>query len=58
MTSSFAVHPDDRWLFGMSWEGAVYVDITLPFGLRSSPKIFTALAEAAEWIKVVRGLRG
>lgn len=44
------VHPDDRWLLGMQWGGAVYVDTALPFGLRSAPKIFTAVADAVEWI--------
>ena len=44
------VHPDDRWLMGMMWEGALYVDTALPFGLRSAPKIFTAIADAAQWI--------
>ncbi len=28
------VHPGDRWLLGMSWEGRNYVDKVLPFGLR------------------------
>ena len=27
-------------LLGMQWNGAVYVDGMLPFGLRSAPKIF------------------
>ncbi len=31
------IHPDDRWLLGMTWEGRVFVDATLPFGLRSAP---------------------
>ena len=44
------IHPEDRWLMGMSWDGALFIDTTLPFGLRSDPKIFTALADAAEWI--------
>lgn len=45
------VHPDDRWLLGMQWEGALLNLWTLlPFGLRSAPKIFTALADAAVWI--------
>ena len=44
------VHPEDRMLLGMSWKGKVYVDATLPFGLRSAPKIFTAVADACEWI--------
>ena len=44
------IHPDDRWLTGMIWEGALFIDTALPFRLRSAPKIFTALADAAEWI--------
>ena len=44
------IHPDDRWLTGMIWDGALFIDTALPFGLRSAPKIFTALADAAEWI--------
>ena len=48
------VHPEDRWLLGMHWEGALYVDITLSFGLRSSPNLFTALVE---WILKQAGIR-
>ena len=33
------------------------MDTTLPFGLRSAPKIFTALVDAAEWIIRRRGVR-
>ena len=33
------------------------MDTTLPFGLRSAPKIFTAVADAAEWIVKRRGVR-
>ncbi len=50
------IHPEDRWLLGMQCEGAVFVDTTLPFGLRSAPKIFTALADAAEWIAKQEGV--
>ena len=32
------------------WEGSIYADKTLPFGLRSAPKKFSALADALEWI--------
>ena len=52
------VHPEDRWLLGMLWDGALYVDAALPFGLRSAPKIFTALADAAEWIAKQQGVAG
>ena len=43
------VHPHDRPLLAMQWDGQVYVDRALPFGLRSAPKIFNALADALEW---------
>ena len=34
------VHPVDRRLLGMCWEDIVYVDTTLPIGLRFAPLIF------------------
>ena len=40
----------------MTWKGLVYVDITLPFGLCSTSKIFTAIADAAEWIVRQQGV--
>ena len=43
------VHPRDRWLLGMKWEGRLYVDPMLPFGLRSSAKIFNAVTDTLEW---------
>ena len=39
------IHPDNRHLLGIYWDGQVYVDAPLPFGLRSAPLIFTALAD-------------
>ena len=44
------VQLEDRWMLGMRWEGGLFVDIVLPFGLRSAPKIFTAVADAVEWM--------
>lgn len=43
------IHPDDRHLLGMKWRGQFYVDMTLPFGLRSAPYIFTSMADLVEW---------
>ena len=40
------VHPGQRKWLGMQWQGKVYVDGMLPFGLRSAPKIFNAVADA------------
>jgi len=42
------VHPEDRPLLGVMWEGTLYVDSALLFGLRSAPKIFTSVADALE----------
>ena len=43
------VHPDDQALLGISWHGSIYVDRALPFGLRSAPKIFNAIADLLAW---------
>ena len=51
------VHREDWLLLGMQWRGASYVDTRLPFGLRSAPKIFTAVADALQWIMVHQGLK-
>ena len=50
------VHPQYRAWLGMQWENQVYVDGMLPFGLRSAPKIFTAVADALEWCIHRRGV--
>ena len=34
------MHPDDQPLLGATWWGTTYLDRSLPFGLRSTPKIF------------------
>ena len=39
------IHPKDRYLLGMRWEDLYFVDLTLPFGCRSAPSIFTAVAD-------------
>ena len=43
------VHPHDRPLLGVQWEGSLYVDPMLPFGLRSAPKVFNAVADTLCW---------
>ena len=50
------VNPEDRIYLGMSWRGDLYIDTVLPFGLRSAPKIFNAIADAAEWILLHTGV--
>ena len=44
------VHPEDRHLLGMAWNDEIYLDKVLPFGLRSAPIIFTAVADGIQWI--------
>ncbi len=50
------IHADDKQILGDQWEKTIYVDATLPFGLRSAPIIFTALADGLEWILHQRGI--
>lgn len=44
------VSPLDRQLLGFTWEGTHYVENRLPFGLRSSPRLFNYFAEGLHWI--------
>ena len=34
----------------MKWRGTFYVDMVLPFGVRSAPYIFTRIADLVEWV--------
>ena len=45
-----AVLPSQRYLLGMKWPSKFFVDLVLPFGLRSAPFIFNSVAELVEWI--------
>ena len=51
------IHPQDQPLLGIMWEDSVYIDKTLPFGLRSAPKIFSAIADTIQWILRQKGIR-
>ena len=44
------VHQDDRPLLGMKWWDKFFVDLALWFGLRSTPRIFSDVADALQWI--------
>jgi len=50
------VHPQDWFLLGMRWQDTVFVDNTLPFGLRSVPLIFSAIADMLQWIMHIKGV--
>ena len=51
------VHPTDYHLLGICWKGHTYVDRALPFGLRSAPKIFNAMADSIAWALSCEGIR-
>ena len=44
------VRPVDHHLLGFMHNGLYYYDIVLPFGSRSSPKLFCMVSEAIHWI--------
>ena len=44
------VHLTDRHLLGMRWRGNEYIDLCIPFELRSAPKLFNILADLLAWI--------
>ena len=44
------VHPHDWHLLSMMWQEKLYIDMFLPLGLRSAPKIFNCIADALQWI--------
>lgn len=50
------VHPSDQILLGLCWEDQVWLDSALPFGLRSAPKIFSAVADALAWAMALEGI--
>ena len=42
------VHPSDHFMLGMRWRGIYYVDLALPFGLRSAPYLCNSVADMVE----------
>ena len=51
------VHPDDHPLLAIKWDQDIFIDTTLPFGLCSAPKIFSAFADALAWVLGSRGIK-
>ena len=43
------VRPEDWNLLGIQWQDQFYIDICLPYGLRSAPFLFNQLANAIHW---------
>ena len=50
------VHPEDRPFLAVRWQDELFLDAALPFGLRSAPKIFSAVADAVLWIMARSGV--
>ena len=51
------IHPHDQHLLGVQWNDHYYIDRMLPFGLRSAPKIFLAVADGLQWILTQYGIQ-
>ena len=45
-----AIHSEDRFLFGMFWQGQYFINMALPFGLQSAPFTFTSIPDLLQWI--------
>ncbi len=50
------IHPEDQELLGFEWGGRTYRDRALPFGLRSAPKLFSAVADGLAWAMQCEGI--
>ena len=50
------VYPDDQRLLGVCWDSHTWLDTALPFGLRSAPKLFSAVADALVWALYLEGV--
>ena len=51
------VHPQDRYLLGMQWEGSTYIDLALSFWATLSTYSFSAVADSIQWILFQKGLK-
>ena len=50
--NTFRLYPvrlEDHEIIGIHWQGQYYIDLHLPFGMRSSPYLFNHSADAFEW---------
>ena len=43
------VNPHDRPLLAVQWEGQIFINTRLPFGLRSAAKIFNTITDTLQW---------
>ena len=57
LKSAYRMIPADQPLLGIKWRGVIYLDQALPFGLRSAPKIFSAVADGLAWVLHCEGIQ-
>ena len=50
------IHQKDHLPLGMMWNGSLFIDCVLPFGLHSTPRIFTAIADVLQWRAKLEGI--
>ena len=50
------VHPANWHLLLMRWNDCIFIDICLPCGLRSAPKLFNIFADLLQWIAQTEGI--
>ena len=55
--SAYRIIPVHHLLLGMRRQDGVYANAALPFGLRSAPKIFNAVADGVTWVLQHNGVR-
>jgi len=48
--------PANHHYLSMLWNGDIYMDAKLPFGLRSAHTIFNAVVDALEWCTASEGV--
>ena len=46
------IHPESQHLLGFTWNGKLYYDCCLPFGLSYSCRLFERFATALQWILI------
>ena len=51
------VREDDRHLLGMRWKGNCYIDLALPFSLRSAPQIFNRFGDVLQPLFEQQGIK-
>lgn len=46
-------HLDNQPLLALEWDNRICIDRALPFGLKSTPKFFSTMADGIQWISSI-----